>query len=280
MSSRHCTRSWHPPAAVSCPDRDKGLQVLGVNLNECAYVVALAGNPNTGKSTVFNALTGLRQHVGNWPGKTVTRAEGAFDFNGTKYKLVDLPGTYSLLTASTDEEIARDFLLFGRPHCTVIVVDATVLERNLNLVLQILEITDRAVVCLNLMDEARRKGFTIDHTRLAGNLGVPVIAVVARTGSGIPALIGAVAGVCAGAIRTHPHRVGTSGVMARSVDELASMIHARHPNLSNARWVAMRLLEGDARVERALHSGELEALAAEQQACSVKGRRYLAVIWP
>ena len=123
-----------------------GLRRLGIDTSDWDYVVALAGNPNTGKSTVFNSLTGLRQHVGNWPGKTVARAEGGFEFEGEKYKLVDLPGTYSLLSASTDEEIARDFILFGRPDCTVIVVDATVLERNLNLALQILEITDRAYI--------------------------------------------------------------------------------------------------------------------------------------
>ena len=128
------------------------------SLEKFDRVVALAGNPNTGKSTLFNALTGLKQHTGNWPGKTVTRAEGGFEFDKVRYKLVDLPGTYSLLSASHDEEIARDFLLFGRPDVTMVVVDATSLERNLNLVLQVLEITDRVVVAVNLMDEAKRKG--------------------------------------------------------------------------------------------------------------------------
>ena len=134
------------------------LRKLGVNMEDADYVVALAGNPNVGKSTVFNALTGLRQHTGNWPGKTVARAEGGFEYAGQRYKMVDLPGTYSLLSTSLDEEIARDFILFGQPDVTVVVVDATRLERNLNLVLQVLEITDRAVVCLNLIDEARRHG--------------------------------------------------------------------------------------------------------------------------
>ena len=119
---------------------------------------------NTGKSTVFNALTGLRQHTGNWPGKTVARAEGGFSYRDRRYRLVDLPGTYSLLSTSVDEEIARDFLLFGRPDVTVVVADATRLERNLNLVLQVLEITDRVVVAVNLMDEARRKGITVRAT--------------------------------------------------------------------------------------------------------------------
>ena len=126
-------------ACESCALHDNLVQ-MGISLDKWDYVIALAGNPNVGKSTVFNALTGLKQHTGNWPGKTVNRAEGGVEFNGRRYKMIDLPGTYSLLSASIDEEIARDFILFGRPDCTLIVVDATMLERNLNLVLQVLEI--------------------------------------------------------------------------------------------------------------------------------------------
>ena len=140
---------------------------LGVNMEDSDYVIALAGNPNTGKSTVFNALTGLRQHTGNWPGKTVTRAEGGFEYAEKRYKLVDLPGTYSLLATSLDEQVARNFILFGQPDVTVIVVDATRLERNLNLALQVMEITDRVVVCLNLIDEAERHRLNVDERRLA-----------------------------------------------------------------------------------------------------------------
>ena len=121
-------------ACEACPQYSaKGLKKLGVDTDNIDYVITLAGNPNTGKSTVFNALTGLRQHTGNWPGKTVTRAEGAFEYNDKKYKIVDLPGTYSLLSTSQDEEVARNFILFGKPDVTVIVVDASRLERNLNL---------------------------------------------------------------------------------------------------------------------------------------------------
>src|SRR5512145_3208784 len=176
------------------------LEQMGLKTDNFDRVVALAGNPNTGKSTLFNALTGLKQHTGNWPGKTVTRAEGGFEFNHTRYKLVDLPGTYSLLSASQDEEVARDFLLFGAPDCTIVVADATALERNLNLVLQVLEITDKAVVAVNLMDEAHRKGIEVDVRSLSRDLGVPAVGVIARTGEGLHALLEAVDGVSSGAI--------------------------------------------------------------------------------
>ena len=136
----------HTTMRTRIPARDESLVQLGVRSDNWDYLVALAGNPNTGKSTVFNLLTGLRQHTGNWPGKTVTRAEGLFTSGGDRFKLVDLPGTYSLQAASTDEEVARDILLFGEPDVTVIVVDATRLERNLNLTLQVLEITPRVVI--------------------------------------------------------------------------------------------------------------------------------------
>ena len=161
---------------VSCAQhRAKSLVRLGISTDKWDYLIALAGNPNVGKSTVFNELTGLRQHTCNWPGKTVVRAEGAFVHEGKRAKVVDLPGTYSLLAGSADEEIARDFVLFGRPDVTVVVVDATRLERNLNLVLQILEITDRVVVFLNLVDEARRHGIAVDPVKLERELGVPVV---------------------------------------------------------------------------------------------------------
>lgn len=252
------------PVIAAEPPR-AGLRQLGIDTTDWDYVVTLAGNPNTGKSTVFNQLTGLRQHVGNWPGKTVARAEGGFEFEGRKYKLVDLPGTYSLLSASTDEEIARDFILFGKPDCTIIVVDATVLERNLNLVLQILEITDKAVLCLNLMDEAHRKGMRVNHKTLAKDLGVPVVPTVARTGHGMTELLQTIAGIAAGRIATQPHRIRAKGAAARSVEQLVAQIEQSYPGLPNARWVAMRLLEGDKRVEDAIRTGEIAELVAEQQ---------------
>ena len=143
-------------------------------------VIALAGNPNVGKSTLFNALTGMRQHTGNWPGKTVELARGRCASEGRRYLLVDLPGTYSLLARSPEEEVARDFLCFGGADAAVVVCDATALERNLNLVLQILELCPRTLVCVNLLDEAARKGLKVDLPLLADRLGVPVVGTSAR----------------------------------------------------------------------------------------------------
>jgi ferrous iron transport protein B len=250
-------------ACETCPVHNAAnLLKLGVNMENWDFVVALAGNPNTGKSTVFNALTGLRQHTGNWPGKTVTRAEGGFEYAGDRYKLVDLPGTYSLLSTSLDEEIARDFILFGQPDVTVVVVDATRLERNLNLVLQVLEITDRAVVCLNLIDEARRHGLQVDDRRLARDLGVPVVPTVARSREGLEALLAAIQGVVSGEFVCKPHRLRKlSPVLDRAVSRLAAQIESAFPDLPNARWVALRLLDGDERIVEAVRKGELGDLS-------------------
>jgi ferrous iron transport protein B len=251
-----------PPAGAgctSCPVHNlANLQKLGVDMTDWDYVVALAGNPNTGKSTVFNAITGLKQHTGNWPGKTVTRAEGGFEYGGYRYKLVDLPGTYSLLATSLDEEIARDFILFGQPDVTVVVVDATRLERNLNLTLQVLQITNRVVVGLNLMDEARRKGIQVDERRLARDLGVPVVPMAARQGEGIPELLQAIDDVANGRTLGKPPRIKLrSTEVKRAVDELTPLIKQAFPDLPNAEWVALRLLDADQNIIEAVKSGEL-----------------------
>jgi ferrous iron transport protein B len=242
----------------SCPAHHSGnLLKLGVNMADWDYVVALAGNPNTGKSTVFNALTGLRQHTGNWPGKTVSRAEGGFTYGDKRYKLIDLPGTYSLLSTSYDEEIARDFILFGRPDVTLVVIDATRLERNLNLALQVLEITDRAVVCLNLMDEAKRHGLQIDERRLARDLGVPVVPTAARQGHGLDDLLQAIEDVATGRTVCRPYRIrNESPAIKEAVKQLTALLEVTYPDLPNARWVALRLLDGDQRIIRAIESGE------------------------
>lgn len=260
----------------NCPAHAQ-LAQMGINTANFDRVVALAGNPNTGKSTVFNALTGLKQHTGNWPGKTVTRAEGGYQFNNVRYKLVDLPGTYSLLSASQDEEIARDFILFGQPDCTIVVTDATCLERNLNLVLQVLEITDRVVVCVNLMDEARRKNLSVDVRSLARDLGVPAIPTSAREGEGLRELLEAVAGVIEGSIATTPRRVEGNPELQRAVAELLPLIEQVAPGLPNARWVALRLLDGDQRVRQALQNGELLDIAARQRQVVRRFSRKMAV---
>ncbi len=241
--------------------REPRLVRLGIHPGRWDYLVALAGNPNTGKSTVFNALTGLRQHTGNWPGKTVARSEGAFAHGEHRVKVVDLPGTYSLQAGSTDEEVARDFILFGRPDVTVVVVDATRLERNLSLAQQILEITSRVVVCLNLVDEARRHGIAIDERKLARELGVPVVATVARRGEGIDELMRAVHDVATGRTVTRPpRRVAHAPAVEKAVASLAPSIEAAFPGLPNARWVALRLLNADERVREAVRVGDLGAV--------------------
>jgi len=242
-----------------CPAHRGGTDQPGEKTDK-TYTVALAGNPNTGKSTVFNALTGLRQHTGNWPGKTVTRAEGRFTHGDASYRLVDLPGTYSLLSASTDEEIARDFILFGEPDCTVVVVDATALERNLNLVFQVMEITDKVVVCVNLMDEAARTGIEVDIDRLSEDLGVPAVGTVANSRKGLDELVATVAAVTKGETVTAPRTPASPAAATAVVDDLVPRIRALYPGLCNARWIAYRLIEGDYRIRQALVSGELAAL--------------------
>ncbi|MEB2287168.1 MAG: 50S ribosome-binding GTPase [Anaerolineae bacterium] len=260
-------------ACATCP-MNRHLARLGVSMDSWDYVVALAGNPNTGKSTVFNALTGLRQHTGNWPGKTVARAEGGFEYGEKRYKIVDLPGTYSLLATSADEEIARDFILFGQPDVTVIVVDATRLERNLNLALQVLEITDKAVLALNLMDEARRHRLVVDERRLARDLGVPVVPMSARRGEGVGELLQMVHGVATGEIRPRPHRLASTrdAALDRVLSQLVARVEAAFPGLPNARWVALRLLDGDASIESAIRDGSLGDLSRGLQTAPVAER--------
>jgi ferrous iron transport protein B len=248
---------------AACPaHHTSNLRRLGVDMTEWDYVVALGGNPNTGKSTVFNALTGLRQHTGNWPGKTVARAEGGFEYGGSRFKLVDLPGTYSLLATSADEEVARDFLLFGQPDVTVVVVDASRLERNLNLVLQVLEITDRVVVCLNLMDEARRHGLQVDERRLARDLGVPVVPTVARTREGFDLLLQTIHDVASGRTVCRPRRLESPPAeLKAAIERVTREIEGAFPGLPNPRWVALRLLDGDERIIESVRQGELAELS-------------------
>ena len=248
----------------TCPVHNvANLVKLGVEMDGYDYIIALAGNPNTGKSTIFNNLTGLRQHTGNWPGKTVSRGEGGFEYNSSRFKLVDLPGTYSLLSTSTDEEVARNFILFGQPDVTVIVVDSTKLERNLNLVLQILEITNRAVVSLNLIDEAKRKKIEVNDRELSKQLGIPVVPTSARNKDGMDNLLSYIHQVATGEYVCKPYQIkGYTKTIKKSIDELTNKIKMIFPKLPNARWVAIRLLEGDQTIIDAVRSGEIGQLIA------------------
>ena len=249
-------------ACETCPAFNAAnLKKLGLNIDEFDHVIALAGNPNVGKSTVFNALTGLRQHTGNWPGKTVTRAEGAYEYSDKRYKIVDLPGTYSLLATSLDEEVARNFILFGQPDVTIVVVDASRLERNLNLVIQVLEITDKVVVCLNLMDEAERRGLKIDERMLSKDLGVPVVPTSARYGVGIPELLAAVHEVATNQVKTNPYRIKNEPPeLKNAIKQIVSKLKKVYPELPNPRWVALRLLDGDEEIAEAIENGEIGSI--------------------
>lgn len=208
-------------------------------------VVALAGNPNTGKSTVFNSLTGLNQHTGNWPGKTVSNAQGKFTHRNKKYILVDLPGTYSLLANSVEEQVARDFICFGNPHATVVVTDATCLERNLNLALQIMEITSKVIVCVNLMDEAKRKKIKIDLKKLSDLLGVPVVGTCARSGKGLNELKNIIGKVASGEINPTPAQVSYDEILDKAIQEVEPHIHNLVDKQMNSKWISLRLLDGD-----------------------------------
>ena len=207
-------------------------------------VIALAGNPNVGKSTVFNALTGLNQHTGNWPGKTVANAQGRYRYGGENFILVDIPGTYSLMANSLEEEVARDFICFGEPDTVVVVTDATCLERNLNLVLQVLEVTGRMVVCVNLMDEAKKKGITIDLAVLSRELGVPVVGASARQGKGLPDLMEAISQVSFGEAQS-PRDL----YYGKEIEEAIALLMPRVSELCgermNPRWACLKLLDGD-----------------------------------
>lgn len=218
---------------------------FAVSKKENQFVVALAGNPNTGKSTVFNALTGLNQHTGNWPGKTVLQAQGNFTYLDQEFILVDLPGTYSLLANSVEEQVARDFICFAEPHATVVVTDATCLERNLNLVLQVTEITDRVVICVNLMDEARRKKIQVDLDRLSKELGVPVVGTAARNGEGLQQLQKTIHELAKGKLSPKPVQMRYDDEVEKTIDLIEPMLQQIELGNLNTRWLALRLVDGD-----------------------------------
>lgn len=208
-------------------------------------VIALAGNPNVGKSTLFNELTGLKQHTGNWPGKTVTNAQGKHHFMGDTYLLVDLPGTYSLMAHSTEEEVARDFICFGNTDAVIVVCDATCLERNLNLVLQTIEITENVVVCINLMDEARKKHIKINLKKLEQDLGVPVVGTSARNKRGICELMTKVAELTDRVEPISPLRIHYNQSIEEAISILEPAIWELIGGRLNSRWISLKLLEYD-----------------------------------
>ncbi len=208
-------------------------------------IIALTGNPNTGKSTLFNFLTGLKQHTGNWPGKTVSNAIGTIKYKDEEFTLVDLPGTYSLFINSEEEEIARNFICFSNPKVTIVVVDSTCLERNLNLVLQIIEATDRVVVCLNLIDEANRKGITIDVEALENILGVPVIPTIAREGTGTENMLDTIYNIINLNKKISPKKTKYNDKIEKLISDIENILSYYLDKDYNFRWTALRLIDGD-----------------------------------
>ena len=223
------------------------------NTNE-DYVVALAGNPNVGKSTVFNALTGLNQHTGNWPGKTVAKAEGYYEFKDSTIKIVDLPGTYSLLSNSEEEEIARDYICFNDPDIVVVVADATSLERNLNLFIQISEITEKAILCVNLIDEAEKNNIKIDLDLLSKELNSTILSSSARNGVGIEELKEAIFKEIA--LKTSKkNAINYDSPIEKAIEEIEVILdETLEVPKRKKRWIALRILEGNTSILKSLYN--------------------------
>lgn len=208
-------------------------------------VIAIAGNPNVGKSTLFNNLTGMKQHTGNWPGKTVTNAQGYCKTNHHCCVLVDIPGTYSLMAHSAEEEVARNFICFGERDGVIVVCDATCLERNLNLVLQTVEIAQQVLVCVNLLDEAGRKNITIDQKRLSEKLGVPVVGTVARSKKSLTHLLEELDRFIESSDSSAPYQVEYPPVIESAIAMAEPAIASKVEGRINSRWLTLKLLEED-----------------------------------
>ena len=219
-------------------------------INSANYTIALVGNPNVGKSTIFNALTGMHQHTGNWPGKTVENASGICNYKNKNYRLIDLPGTYSLMSHSEEEEIARNYICFGKSDTLLIVVDATCLERNLNLVYQSLEITPNIILCVNLLDEAKRKGININLDLLSQRLGIPVVGTIAKSKKTLKSLMSQVENICTKKIHPSPIKLNYGVAIEESIEILEPLIHKQLTNAHSylARWISIKLIEGDTKI--------------------------------
>lgn len=230
---------------------DSGLEIKKLSPDD--KVIALAGNPNVGKSTVFNNLTGLNQHTGNWPGKTVTNAQGYCHYRDSTYVLVDIPGTYSLMAHSAEEEVARNFICFGEPDAVIVVCDATCLERNFNLVLQTLEITDRVVVCVNLMDEAKKKNIRIDLDAISLKLGVPVIGTIARKKESLDKLMNSVEQLLGTTVEHTQLKINYQEAIEDAIAHLEPLVKQKVNNVINSRWLSLKLLDYDETLITALN---------------------------
>lgn len=229
--------------AVGIKAVDSGLEIKKQTPND--IVVAIAGNPNVGKSTLFNNLTGLNQHTGNWPGKTVTNAQGYCNTQNKSYVLVDIPGTYSLMAHSAEEEVARNFICFGEPDAVIVVCDATCLERNLNLVLQTIEISNNVLVCVNLMDEAKHKNIKIDMKNLSKKLGVPVVGTIARKKKSLSALMNELDHLIDNKWETNPLQVKYIRPIEEAITIVEAEIKQKIPGKINSRWLSLKLLDYD-----------------------------------
>ncbi|MEE1219818.1 MAG: ferrous iron transport protein B [Ruminococcus sp.] len=221
---------------------DTGLIIKKQSPND--KVIALAGNPNVGKSTIFNALTGLNQHTGNWPGKTVTNAQGYYQTKNNSYVIVDIPGTYSLMPHSAEEEVARDFICFGSPDIVIVVCDATCLERNLNLVLQTIEITNNVIICVNLIDEANRKNIEINCKLLSDILGVPVFPTAARNSGGLTELCNKL-DEKANINNRNSFKIKYCNELETAISIIENEILQLTDCKINSRWLSMRLIDCD-----------------------------------